>query len=338
MQKKILVYFFFFVLFSCSSPKKNYHVDVSEVTVNGTFFNFDSIFFSLSKTSNLKPKIHALKEQFPGFTEVYLDNIVMDKPGYNEDLIIENAYKCFDAPFYAESQKSIDSVFSDRKELKASILDLFRHIKYYFPEYQPPKVLFINSLYQYSAFTVENEYLAIGLDRFLGRNYYPYKLFQIYDYVKMQMEKEFLLVTIAEAITSINTPFEIRQKNVLYQALYFGKLHLFIQHLLPKSTERELFKYTETQMRICETNEASIWKFFVGSGVLYSTKRIEISKYVLDAPFTKGLPNEIPGRVLNWIGMKIVKSYMEKYPDLTIVDILEEENYEKIFNLSGYAP
>jgi hypothetical protein len=60
-------------------------------------------------------------------------------------------------------------------------------------------------------------------------------------------------------------------------------------------------------------------------------------KYVSEGPTTGGFPKESPGNLGQWIGYRIVKSYMEKQPD-NLMALMNENDYKKILHDSGYKP
>jgi hypothetical protein len=57
-----------------------------------------------------------------------------------------------------------------------------------------------------------------------------------------------------------------------------------------------------------------------------------------DAPFTSPVSQESPGRLGTFIGWQIVKGYMEKNDKLGLKDLMNEENFQKILENSGYRP
>ncbi|MBK8388862.1 MAG: hypothetical protein IPL23_05995 [Saprospiraceae bacterium] len=50
------------------------------------------------------------------------------------------------------------------------------------------------------------------------------------------------------------------------------------------------------------------------------------------------MPIEAPGRTANYIGLQIVKKYMESDDVLTLDALIENKDVQKILDSSGYKP
>ena len=71
---------------------------------------------------------------------------------------------------------------------------------------------------------------------------------------------------------------------------------------------------------------------------LFSTDYRTIIKYINDGPFTPGMPQEAPSRTGIWLGLQIVKQYMNKHEKLTLVDLMNENDYGMLLRESAYQP
>ncbi|MEI7509115.1 MAG: DUF2268 domain-containing putative Zn-dependent protease, partial [Flavobacterium sp.] len=86
-------------------------------------------------------------------------------------------------------------------------------------------------------------------------------------------------------------------------------------------------------------NESYMWEFFVSNKLLFSTDSKLPNRFINVAPFSKfylEIDNETPGRVGQWIGWQIVRSYMEN--NNSTVQQLLKMNAKDIFELSKYKP
>jgi hypothetical protein len=63
---------------------------------------------------------------------------------------------------------------------------------------------------------------------------------------------------------------------------------------------------------------------------LYSTDNMLMRKYLNDAPFTTPISQESPGRLGTWVGWQIIQSYMNKNKNVTLQQLMNETNYQKI--------
>ena len=136
------------------------------------------------------------------------------------------------------------------------------------------------------------------------------------------------------------TEFEKTNKatNVLGNMIHQGKLMYFVDAMLPAMDDTLKIGYTAKQLEWCKTNELQIWTFLIEKKMLYSNKRMDIVRYFNDAPYTNGFPLKSPGRTGVWIGWQIVRQYMNKHPEVTLQQLMQNSHYQQILNDSGYFP
>src|SRR5690606_40108491 len=92
--------------------------------------------------------------------------------------------------------------------------------------------------------------------------------------------------------------------------------------------------------RSSQENESYIWRFFIEENLLYSSDSKLGNRFINLAPFSKfylEIDNESPGRIGQWIGWQIVRSYMENNPKTAIIDLFKMDAKE-IFEKSKYKP
>lgn len=96
--------------------------------------------------------------------------------------------------------------------------------------------------------------------------------------------------------------------------------------------------YTSQQMEWANQYEGEIWSWFLEEDLLYSNDFQRIQKYFTEAPFTPelGEHNSSAPKLGTYIGWQIVKKYMDKHPELTLIDLLKEGNAQKILEGSKY--
>ena len=74
---------------------------------------------------------------------------------------------------------------------------------------------------------------------------------------------------------------------------------------------------------------------------MFSSNQQNKIRFIEDAPFSKfytSFDRESPGRVGQWIGMKIVQAYMNYQPDVSLIDLIQETDAQKILRESRYKP
>jgi uncharacterized protein YjaZ len=109
--------------------------------------------------------------------------------------------------------------------------------------------------------------------------------------------------------------------------------------LLPNYSDAERIGYTEKQVKWCQENESYMWEYFVSNKLLYSTESKLPNRFINLAPFSKfylEIDNETPGRVGQWVGWQIVRSYMQNN-EVSVVQLLKADPTD-IFEKSKYKP
>lgn len=126
--------------------------------------------------------------------------------------------------------------------------------------------------------------------------------------------------------------------NLLNNMMYEGMLMYFTKRMLPDQPDSLIFGFSPDQMRWCQRNEKEMWSYMVEHKLLFNTDAFTIRKFVDDAPFTHNFPKESPGRAAVWIGYRIVNRYMNRNENVTLSELMEERDYQKILNQSKYNP
>src|SRR5690606_15277069 len=86
--------------------------------------------------------------------------------------------------------------------------------------------------------------------------------------------------------------------------------------------------------------ESDTWAFFLGEDLLYNSDYLKIQKYLSEAPFTPGLGanNDSAPKLGIYIGWQIVNSFMEKQNEITLQQLMLEQDEQKILRLAKYRP
>ena len=111
-----------------------------------------------------------------------------------------------------------------------------------------------------------------------------------------------------------------------------------IEAMLPNKEEHLRIGYTSEQLNWCYASEAQIWSYFVNNEILYSADFQMIKRFTMDGPFTNAFSKDSPGGVGTWIGLQIVKNYMEHNPEISLTELLLEKDSQKILTKSRYKP
>ena len=128
------------------------------------------------------------------------------------------------------------------------------------------------------------------------------------------------------------------QYRLMDNMLFRGKVMYLLSIVMPNEKPENLMGYTPEQWKWSTKYEKENWAAIIDQKDLFSTDIQLIRKYMNDAPFTAPISQESPGRLGTWIGWQIVKSYMEKNTQISLTDLMKDNNYQKMLEDSGYKP
>jgi len=322
-----------FTISACSRDPKD--VDVSDVKIDFQFKRFDLDLLAL-KEGVTSTQIMDLKQKYGNFFDRFNENMIQignsDRPNYSTN-ITSFLNDAAISTVYADVQKE----FASTEELSESFEDVLKHYKYYFSEKNIPHIVTFVSGFNYPV-AVTDSVLGIGLDMYLGKRYDYYRLMAMPQYQIDFMSKDYI---VTDAIRSwLQTEFETIEahNNLLGEMIFQGKLLYALDYLMPDATDSIKMEYSAKQLQWLNDSEASVWAYFIDKNLLYSTRSSENVKYINPAPFTAGMPKESPGRVGIWIGYRIVSDYMKNNSKVSLTQLMQEKDAQKILNKSKYKP
>lgn len=317
MKKYLTGLFMALALISCKNEDK-VAKEVDKIPVKLEIERFDKIFYE-SPVSDF-PKI---KRQFHYFF-----------PGENADTVWTNKMQ---NPLYRELYGEVKKKYPDNSAFEGDLVDLFKHIQYYFPEYKTPKVVTLVSEMDYENKAIFTDSLVvISLDMYLGKEN---KLYEFPQYYKQNFEPSQMMPDIVTSLASQKIKVSA-DRTLLAQMIYFGKELYMKDLMLPNVSDADKIAYTEEQLKWCEENESEMWKYLVNEKLLFDTSPKLAQRFISMAPFSKfylEIDAESPGRVGTWIGWQIVRSYMKNNPNVNLQQLLATDAKE-IFDNSKYKP
>ncbi|MGA9269254.1 MAG: gliding motility lipoprotein GldB [Lutimonas sp.] len=309
----ILVCFFL----SCSKEKQN-APDLSGITSDPEIIRFEQLFYESSAED-----LPDLKARFP-----YLF------PGDNADSVWVNKIEDEDEQYlYEEVQKQ----YTDFSDQRSRLESLFKHMKYYFPSFEEPRIITMVTQVDYNNKVLyADSLLFVGLDLYLGEDHEVYGDFPAY--VKQNYQKDRLVVDVADALVRpILRPSD--DNSFVSRMIQEGKRLEILGLLLPEVPKEEIIGYSQEQWNWAQMSESNIWKYFVQNELLYSTDPELSRRFIEEAPFSKfymEVDRDSPGRIGSWFGWRIVEAYWSN-DDPGMRELITVDN-EELFKRSKYKP
>ena len=320
VKNVIVLFSIILIVLSC---KKNSELEnnIAKINADISVERFDRLFAdaTLQDLSNLK------KEYPFMFPEKYPDSFWIAKK---------------DDTLQVQLFNEVDKAFHAFNDVEIEMESLFNHLKYYFPEFNLPRVITVTNGVDYRNRVVVTDTIdVIALDNYLGENHEFYVYGNIPKYVRANLKKEQLVVDIASAYAKKYT-YQSQKRTLLDEMIYSGKLLYFKDVIIPFKTEAERIGYTQEQLDWAIANESYIWRYFVERELLFSTDSKLPGRFINPAPFTKFYLEEIdadsPGRLGQYIGWQIVRAYMQQN-DVSLKEMLIKPTQE-IFNKTKFKP
>ena len=247
-----------------------------------------------------------------------------------------NAYR----PIYSAVQK-LNAPATAHPQLQA----LFKYVHYYFPAYNLPKkiIYFIGPLDGYGN-SIGSDYMAIGLQMFLGdtSSWYQSEQFQKYfpPYISQNFTPLFIPITAAKNILQDIAPNSRATRSLIIEMIELGKRQYILKKILPTSNDAHLFGYSSSQYIATAKAEQDIWNYLLKMNLVYSKDPKVATQLLSEGPFSMYFGNEIPGNVGLFIGYQIVNAWMEQQTEQAQSNLvaLLQMPAEKIFAESKYNP
>lgn len=306
--------------------------DVSKIQVSLDTHRFDKDLYALD-TNHIGEGLQKLAAKYPDFLNYFLDTIMAYgiNGNYNDTAKgIRDGLKPFlTYKDFVELEDSINAHYPDTRATDAELTDGFRFMKYYLPDYQVPRIIYLNmGLSKWPSFPLDPKTMCIGLDMFLGPKFPYYQSIGVPGYMGTHLTMSYMPVSLFSTVYQTLHPFSSDDKTLLDQMIQHGKEQYFLHKVLPHKADSVLFGFRQLQVQWCNANEELIYNFFIHQNLLYDKEVHDIHPYITDGPFAKGLETVTdsvkvsPGNIGTWLGYKIVCSYMIQHPKTTLGELL----------------
>lgn len=305
------------ILYSCDENKST-PKEIEEIPVQLKLYRFDERLAAATTDS-----LPQLMQEFP-----YL---------FPKQYPIEFWENKLQDTIQIELNEEVAKAFPDFDDEMQDLENLYKHIKYYFPQTKIPKVVTVTSGVDYRNKVINaDSLLIISLDTYLGPDHHFYTGIQ--KYYATNFRKEQIVVDAASAFVAKKIKRE-HNRRFLDEIILQGKRLYVMEQLLSQEPKNEIIGYTQEQLSWANENEVNIWTYFVDKELLFDTDSKLLQRFVNPAPFSKfylEFDSESPPRLGRYIGWQIVTSYMEKTN--TTLQQLAVKTADEIFENAKYKP
>lgn len=336
--------FFIIILFLFSNCKNESDrpdtPDVSGINADIRIHRFDQDIYALD-TTNTEGGLKTLEQKYPEFSNIFFERIIsLKEPKDSVGNYRKQIRPFLTNPAMRGMMDTIASTYPNFDEQKKEIEQGLRYFKHYFPKNKAPTDFYtMPSAYNFPVVFLSDSAVAIGLDMFLGEQHTTYEaLITMYPkFISRTFRKDYLVERVFELLVS-DLVGEPEGNRLIDYMIHNGKKLYILDCLLPNTPDSIKLAYSREQMSGCYTNEGFTWGRILKQNLLYSTKFQDYQKLVTPSPDAPVIAAEAPGGVGNFLGWQIVKQYMKKNPRVSLVELINLRDAQKIMDASKYKP
>lgn len=329
----ILLGFTILILASCQKSSR-FEIDTTRNRVDVKIHRFDKDLLSID-TTNTQKGVESLYKHYPEFIQNFTENI-LDTAVTDTTAVSNLIHQYLTDKTFAQLNKKTLETFNDISDIETKVSNAYTYMHYYFPNVKLPEIYFyVSGLNR--AIMMNDKFIGIGTDFYLGNDFPMYKDLN-YEYLIYNMRRECLATDLVSTTLFRMFVMDGQDYRLLDNMLFRGKVMYLLSVIMPDEKPEVLMGYTPEQWKWSEKYEKEIWASIIDKKHLFSTDLILIRKYMNEAPFTAPVSQESPGRLGSYMGWQIVKSYMEKNANVSLTDLMSDNNYQKMLENSGYRP
>lgn len=266
-----------------------------------------------------------------------IDELMEDYPFlFSSGFTRENYLARLDDTLQQQLHQEVKKTFENLSEID-DIRLFYKHMIYHFKGFSAPRLISVISDVDYRNKIIVTDTIAlIGLDNYLGSEHEFYR--GIPKYVSDNLRREMIVSDLAEAYARKMVPGPIK-RSFLADMIYHGKMLYFKDVVIPFIPDEIKIGYTVNELNWAIENESNIWQYFVEKELLYDTDPKLAPRFINPAPFSKfylELDNESPGKLGQYIGWQIVRSYMANN-DVGFREMMNKDA-DEIFNKARFKP
>lgn len=255
----------------------------------------------------------------------------------NDSAFIHELYRRFTHTSFDTLAMEVKRIFGDEQKLRDEFTQAFKNLKYYYPDQAIPRIETVVSGFETDMY-VSDSLIIVGLDYFLGKGgkYRP----NMYEYMLRQYNPENIVPStmLIYGIDPRINHMDETNKTALADMIAYGKAFYFAKQMTPCTPDSVLIWYTPEEIHGAWKNQDLIWARIIEDKLLYSTSHMMKQRYLGDRPKTVEVGNDCPGRIAQWVGWQIIKSYMKEHPDRKLPDLMQSGSPDKLFEESKYKP
>lgn len=329
ITRHIIVLLAFSSFTSCNWHKDRLDIDISGIRIDNVRINrYDRDLFNVP-VDDLRHGLESIRNNYLFFLGTDLSDTLK--------LAEMRAY--LQNPRNIDFHKACEAAFPDLIKTEQDLTEAFRYFFYYFPQRKIPVVHSYISGGDYDApVRLADSVMIIALDTYLGESFMPYLSDGLPLYRVKRMTAGHIVPGCMSVMISRECPSDRSAVRLIDLMIDTGKQHYLLDAVLPVLPGHLKFGYTPEQFDWIRKNESHVWAAIIENRMLYSSDAKIIQMFFSDGPNTPEFGKESPPRMGEFIGWKIIKSFLDNHPDIPVQQIIPDKDYQSILTQSGYKP
>jgi hypothetical protein len=329
------------VVSSCNGCKNDTQKEIKVTkTVDVTVQRFDNELFAV-KPETAEQGLLALYNKYGQFYTSYANDILKMPLIGGDTLFVGPMKMLLNYKPMVELHNTVDSMFADLKGVEKELSHAMSVYQQEFPKERIPEFVAFISEFGYANVTYENK-ICIGLDMYMNNRFADYyRAYEFPEFMIRKLRPEYIAPNAVKAWGILKFEDQtVKDKRFLATMIVEGKTRYFVKALLPNVHDSILMGYTQAQLEWAQQNNGQIWTHIIEKNLLFQNEQSLYMRYFNDGPFTSadGVPPESAPMVGTWTGLQIVRKYMQENPNVSLRELMEETDFDKILKLSKYRP
>lgn len=338
----ITLWCIFLLITSCNGCKENSlpRPEIDAPPVKVTLKRFEKDLFH-ADTNNLEASLKKLHDEYGVFYTSFARDIMQMPYDESDPLFVRYMRMLLRINRMKELQQTVDSAYADVSDLETQLGDAMGKYHHEFPMAAVPD--FITFVSEFSiANLIFDSSLCIGLDMYMGERYKDFYLgLEFPEFRIKKLQRAYIVPNTVKSLAYGQYETQTAaDKRFMATMIFEGKVRYFTKALLPHTHDSLIMGYTGAQLEWCKQNEVQMWTHYAEKNLLYNTRPADYMRYVNDGPFTvaDGVPPDSAPAIGAYTGWQIVNSYMKNNRDVSLADLMNETDFEKILKQSKYRP
>ena len=286
-------------------------------------------------TNNLQEEIRKLGLKY--------HDIFVDSTAWHDPAMVESLRMFLKDPYFVKLYQYVNKEYADMGDVESDLDTALSHYLFYFPDAQVPAIYSVVGGIDPDSYTKLVEgyevdgklILILHLDWYLGKDNEYYG--SLPQYIRYQCDKRFLVIDCFRNVLVWEQLPNKEPVTLLDNMIAAGKVLYFTEMLFPNHPVEDIFAYTSDQLKWAENHHDDVWNYLIENELVYS-KDANVARHLIDvAPETKPFKDS-PGRMGSFIGWKIVCTFMENHPEISLQEMMKMEDSNDLLKKSGYKP